>query len=195
MNSEDKAELLDAIFSYQNWIEVWKLSYAVSLVFDHMISYFEKSKQEYEQKCEQQRENAKKRWKKEGSKKGEDKKNDETTPLSVSKDWELLEIVEKFVENKENYHQIQYQIKKNWKEAYIRKQYDEAEKLVKIVWWKDNLKAILQFCLLDDFRKNQILSIKKLRDKNKDKVPYYEVIIDKIKTRKPQNKVAKIPTV
>ncbi len=209
MKVEDKAELLDAIFLYQNGMEVGKLSYAVSLVFDHMVANFENFEEEYQKKCDQKRENAKKRRWKQGSKKKEEKteQTETTTPLpaptdeeasqEAKKDAELWEIVEAFVEYKaEHYHQIQHQIKKNGKENYLDKQYSEAEKLVKLVGGIINLKAILKFCLVDDFRKKQILSIRKLRERNKEKVPYYEVIVDQIKDWKPPpSKVAKIPTV
>ena len=55
----------------------------------------------------------------------------------------------------------------------------EAEKLIKKVWL-DTFRTILNYIYQDDFRSKQILSIAKLNRKNKDGVPYYIVMIDKV---------------
>jgi hypothetical protein len=68
----------------------------------------------------------------------------------------------------------------------------EAERLVKKVWM-DGLQTILNFISQDDFRSKQILSIAKLNRRNKEWVPYYIVMMDKIKQYTP--KVIHIPTV
>ena len=107
----------------------------------------------------------------------------------------LYKIIKYFITNKSLYPQISYQIKKKWLKQYLVEQYKEAEKLEKEIWL-DSLKTILNFCIVDDFWKNQILSVKKLNEKNKDKVPYYLVISEKILQRntvKPN--VCSIPTV
>jgi hypothetical protein len=68
----------------------------------------------------------------------------------------------------------------------------EAEKIIKQIWL-ETFTTILSFIKQDDFRSKQILSIAKLNRKNSDGVPYYVVIMDKIKQYKP--KVISIPTV
>ena len=59
----------------------------------------------------------------------------------------------------------------------------EAEKIIKKIWMSD-FKDILSFISNDDFRSKQILSIAKLNRKNKEWVPYYVVIMDKMKPQK-----------
>jgi hypothetical protein len=46
----------------------------------------------------------------------------------------------------------------------------------------------LKFIKQDEFRSKQILSISKLRKKNKEWIPYMVLMIDRIKSYKPQTK-------
>lgn len=75
---------------------------------------------------------------------------------------------------------IQYLINKQWKDKYIYSQMLEAEKVIKKIWLQ-NFKDILNYIKNDDFRSKQILSIAKLNRKNKEWVPYYIVIKDKMR--------------
>lgn len=97
----------------------------------------------------------------------------------------LYYLVELFTREKiTNYKQIYTLSKKNWEKKYFYTQYLEAEKITKKTWI-ETFETILKFCLVDDFWKNQILSIAKLNKKNKDWAYYYDVMIDKIRERKP----------
>lgn len=97
----------------------------------------------------------------------------------------LYYLVELFTREKiTNYKQIYTLSKKNWEKKYFYAQYLEAEKITKKTWI-GTFETILKFCLVDDFWKNQILSIAKLNKKNKDWAYYYDVMIDKIRERKP----------
>ena len=87
---------------------------------------------------------------------------------------------------------ISYLVKTNWEKKYIYTQMKEAEKIINQVWL-ETFTTILTFIKQDDFRNKQILTIKKLNKKNSDGVPYYVVIMDKIKQYKP--KVISIPTI
>lgn len=108
----------------------------------------------------------------------------------------LYNIIKYYTTNKSIYPQIKYLIDKKWFDAYVEEQYKEWVILKKKIWL-ENLKTILKFCLTDEFRKNQILSIRKLNEKNKDKVPYYLVISEKLLLNKDAqtNNVCSIPTV
>ena len=68
----------------------------------------------------------------------------------------------------------------------------EAEKVIKKIGIQ-NFTTVLSYIKQDEFRSKQILSIAKLNRKDKDGVPYYVIIMDKIKQYKP--KVISIPTV
>jgi hypothetical protein len=118
--------------------------------------------------------------------KAKTKKNqitDEDLTIYITNNNRLYVIVSKYIENNKQYWSISYQINKQWKEKYIYSQIQEAEKLVKEIWFK-NLNDILEFIPKDDFRSKQILSIAKLNRKNKEWVPYYVVIMDKMKPQK-----------
>ena len=118
--------------------------------------------------------------------KAKTKKNqitDEDLTIYITNNNRLYLIVCKYIENNKQYWSISYQINKQWKEKYIYSQMKEAEKLVKEIWFK-NLNDILEFIPKDDFRSKQILSIAKLNRKNKEWVPYYVVIMDKMKPQK-----------
>ena len=104
----------------------------------------------------------------------------------------LLNIVTWYIDNNITYTSINYQINKQWKEKYIESQIEEAEKLIKKIWFQ-NFQLILQYLPHDDFWSKNILSIAKLNKKNKEWVPYYAVIMDRIKSYTP--KVVSIPTV
>lgn len=118
--------------------------------------------------------------------KAKTKKNqitDEDLTIYITNNNRLYLIVCKYIENNKQYWSISYQINKQWKEKYIYSQMKEAEKLVKEIWFK-NLNDILEFIPKDDFRSKQILSIAKLNRKNKEWVPYYVVIMDKMRPQK-----------
>lgn len=76
---------------------------------------------------------------------------------------------------------IKYQIEKDWLEVYLWKQYEVVDKLIKDWFTLEQIQLTLLFIKQDDFWKNNILTIKKLRQKNKDWVPYIVVILWKAK--------------
>jgi hypothetical protein len=104
----------------------------------------------------------------------------------------LLDIITWYIDNNITYPSINYQIKKQWKDKFLNTQVEEAEKLIKKIWFQ-TFQTILQYLPHDEFWSKNILSIAKLNKKNKDGVPYYAVIMDRIKQRTP--KVISIPTV
>jgi len=80
---------------------------------------------------------------------------------------------------------VAYQIKDRWYETVIQSYADEARKLINIdKLTEEQLKTIIDFVLQDDFWNKQILSMWKLRAKNKEKIPYYLVMIDKLKHKR-----------
>ena len=104
----------------------------------------------------------------------------------------LLDICNTYIDNNITYPSINYQINKQGKEKYIEWQIQEAEKLIKKIWFQ-TFQTILQYLPHDEFWSKNILSIAKLNKKNKEWVPYYAIIMDRIKQRTP--KVISIPTV
>lgn len=92
---------------------------------------------------------------------------------------EIISFIDK---QKENMASIAHQVKTS--PNYINKQAVEYEKLLNDL---DKLNAknmsisILEFITNDDFWKNNIWSITKLRSKNKDWIPYYIVMLEKMK--------------
>ena len=104
----------------------------------------------------------------------------------------LLDIITWYIDNNITYPSINYQIKKQWKDKFLNTQVEEAEKLIKKIWFQ-TFQTILQYLPHDEFWSKNILSIAKLNKKNKDGVPYYAIIMDRIKQWTP--KVVSIPTV
>ena len=116
----------------------------------------------------------------------------ESLTIYINNNTQLYDIVNKYITSNINTWNISYLVKKHWELNYIYSQMLEAEKVIKQVWLQ-NFITILSYIKQDEFWNNQILSIAKLNRKNKDGVPYYIVIMDKIKEYKP--KVISIPTV
>ncbi len=120
----------------------------------------------------------------------------ETTLLSIEEEKEkssakkekeneiynVYDFVEDFIDK--NNWTIQYLINKD--KDYIKKQGQYVDKLIKQWYDIETIKTVLNFIKQDNFWKNQILSIKKLTEKNKDWVPYIVVMIEKIKEYKPK---------
>ena len=104
----------------------------------------------------------------------------------------LLDICNTYIDNNITYTSINYQINKQWREKFMNTQVEEAEKLIKKIWFQ-TFQTILQYLPHDEFWSKNILSIAKLNKKNKDGIPYYAVIMDRIKNYTP--KVISIPTV
>lgn len=94
------------------------------------------------------------------------------------------EVVSFLWDSYEKYSTVKYQIdKKQWK--YIDETMKDYNYLCK-EYWEETVKTVLAYIKQDDFRKNQIQSISKLRKKNKDWIPYIVVMMEKIQNRKPK---------
>ena len=113
------------------------------------------------------------------TKKNDISESDLTIYISNNK-W-LYDIVCKYIDvDKGN---IQYIIDNKYNKSYnkyIYSQMLEAKKIIKEIWL-EKFTATLDFISKDDFRSQQILTIAKLNRKNKDWIPYYLVIKDKMK--------------
>lgn len=118
--------------------------------------------------------------------------SEEAITIYISNNNVLYNIVYEYIYSNIETWNISYLVKTNWEKKYIYTQMKEAEKIINQVWL-ETFTTILAFIKQDDFRNKQILTIKKLNKKNSDGVPYYVVIMDKIKQYKP--KVISIPTV
>lgn len=118
--------------------------------------------------------------------------SNESLTIYISNNKQIYDIVYKYIYSNIDTWNIQYLINKHWENQYIYTQMLEAEKIIKKVWF-DTFVLILTYIKQDEFRNQQILSIAKLNRKDKDGVPYYVVIMDKIKNFK--SKVISIPTV
>lgn len=101
--------------------------------------------------------------------------------IRIKKDLEEYKFVDDFI-NKEN-PTIQY-LTKN--ENRILNQYKSIDLLNKDWYSNEAIQLALQYIKQDDFRSKNILTIEKLRRKNKDWVPYIVVILELIKNRKPK---------
>ena len=106
---------------------------------------------------------------------------DEALTIYISNNNLLYDIVCKYIDVDNG--NIQYIIDSKYNKSYnkyIYSQMLEAEKIIKKIWL-DKFKDILNFIKQDDFRSQQILTIAKLNRKNKEWIPYYLVIKDKMK--------------
>lgn len=84
----------------------------------------------------------------------------------------------------QNYPSTRYQIDKQ-QDKYVDTMMKDYNYLCK-EYWEDTVKTVLAYIKQDDFRKNQIQSISKLRKKNKDWIPYIVVMMEKIQQFKPK---------
>lgn len=71
-------------------------------------------------------------------------------------------------------------------EDWKKKQYKAIDLLNRDWFSNEIIQVALQYIKQDDFRSKNILTITKLREKNKDWVPYIVYILDRIKNRKPK---------
>ena len=117
---------------------------------------------------------------------------DEALTIYINNNTQLYDIVNRYITSNINTWNISYLISKHWELNYIYTQMKEAEKVIKQIGIQ-NFTTILSYIKQDEFWSKQILSIAKLNRKDKDGVPYYVIIMDKIKQYKP--KVISIPTV
>ena len=99
----------------------------------------------------------------------------------MKKDLSEYQFVDQFIDPSNP--SVAYQMQKS--DDYLLKQYAEIDKLNKD--WFDNatIQVVLQYIKQDKFRSKNILSIRKLREKDKDGVPYIVRMIEKIKQFKP----------
>lgn len=120
---------------------------------------------------------------KEGNHEEEEKERIENKikSIKIKKDLEEYKFVDDFI-NKDN-PTIQY-LTKN--ENRILNQYKSIDLLNKDWYSNEAIQLALQYIKQDDFRSKNILTIEKLRRKNKDGVPYIVVILELIKNRKPK---------
>jgi len=103
---------------------------------------------------------------------------------NIKNNIEYYDFVYDFIDQENT--QVKYQLSKN--ENYIETQFLEIDKLEKDWFGIDAIKLVLKFIKQDEFRSKQILSISKLRKKNKEWIPYMVLMIDRIKSYKPQTK-------
>lgn len=118
--------------------------------------------------------------------------SEQALTIYISNNNILYDIVYRYIQSNIHTGNISYLVNKQWETKYIYSQMLEAEKIIKKVWL-ETFTTILSFIKQDEFRSKQILSIGKLNRKNSDGVPYYVVMMDKIKQYRP--KVVSIPTV
>jgi hypothetical protein len=100
--------------------------------------------------------------------------------IYISNNNTIYDIVYKYIYSNIDTWNISYLINKQWETKYIYSQMLEAEKIIKQIWLETFI-TILAFIKQDEFWNKQILSIAKLNRKDKDGVPYYIVIMERIK--------------
>jgi len=90
-----------------------------------------------------------------------------------------------FLENKITNPQVNYQVNKQGEEELLQKWADEVDKMSRIDGYtEEQIDYILKYTLQNEFWNNQILSMKKFRDKNPNGVPYFVVMVGEVKKQK-----------
>lgn len=125
--------------------------------------------------------------------KSTEEKKEKSSAKKEKKVWiESTETIDPIVEDmmniqKERLAGVKYQVESKWEQLYLQEQQWHLNRLLKDMkkynLTKEHLKVVIDRVLNDSFRKNQIWSIGKLRQKNKDKIPYRVVFVEKIKTK------------
>ena len=109
--------------------------------------------------------------------------NTHVIPTSQPLDSLPSELVVFLRDSYQNYPSTRYQIDKQ-QGKYVDTMMKDYNYLCK-EYGEDTVKTVLTYIKQDDFRKNQIQSISKLRKKNKDWIPYIVVMMEKIQQYKP----------
>lgn len=90
---------------------------------------------------------------------------------------EIYNLVDSFIDKGNK--TIIYLVEQN--KDYIKSQCQYIDKLLKKKYTIDEIKSVLEFIKNDEFWRKNILSIKKLLEKNKEWVPYFVVMLEKMK--------------
>lgn len=210
LSDEQNWKLLKMMRSYHNGEKYEPNDFVVEIAFEQFKNQFDRDLETYNNVCERNASNWAKWWRPKKNPenpsgfsetqrnpekpKKADKDKDTDTDKEKDKDKEKKELKEsnlyiKGVEDfilfqKNNIPWINYQIEKQWEGAYLQKQYEAYNKILSINKIDSNsLNRILEFIKQDRFRNKQIWSITKLLEKNKEWVPYWVVMIDKIKSK------------
>ena len=211
LSLEDKGKILENIFAYSlNW-EILHDG-LLGVIFWFMKNRFDTDKTDYENRCHKNREVGKLGWRPvkvfdnqsviSETQRVISKPNSNSNSNSNSN--KLKERVYIYKQEKSFYSfvddfidfskpQIIYQLSKNIN--YIESQYEVVDKLINDWYTIEAIRYILNFIKNDAFRKNQIISIKKLREKDKDWVPYMVRMMDYIKEAQEKKKANTIPSV
>lgn len=207
MTNEEKGILFQTILDYQNWKDITSDNIVIRMLFPRI----KKQLDDDNKKRLEEKESRSKAWKLWMEKRWNNNNsvitNDNSVIKSITKITDNVNVnvnvndnvndntlkesnlyikgVEDFIIfQKDNIPWIKYQIEKQWEDNYLQKQYQAYNKIIstnKIT--PLNLDRILEFVKQDKFRNKNIWSITKLLDKNKEWVPYWVVMIDKIKTK------------
>ena len=201
LSLEDKWKILDNIFEFERSWQVLHNWY-IGPIFNFMKIQFEYNKLLYEKRCEINQEVWKLWWrpkknydnlhKPNGIKNNPQKANTNTnTNININKESNIniytqeksfYEFVDNFIDPE--IPQIKYQISKN--NNYIESQYKTIDLLIKDWYTLEAIQTVLAYVKQDDFRSKQILSVKKLREKDKNWIPYIVRMIEKIQQWKPK---------
>lgn len=124
----------------------------------------------------------------------------EAPPIPLAPPQTKYPFVEEFVKEQMHKHQVQYAIKNKWFDEYMDEQYAMVDTIVRLDWYTiEQIALVLEYVLWDEFWRDNILTVWKLRKKDKSKIPYMAVMLDKAKkamdeTQQAQMNLAPIPT-
>jgi hypothetical protein len=96
-----------------------------------------------------------------------------------------------FLEKQSHKEQIKFLIEKRGENEILQEWADEVRKLREIdEWTEKQIQIVFEYTAQHDFWKDQILSVKKFRQKNKAGVPYFVVIVDELGRQSEHSKIA-----
>lgn len=93
-------------------------------------------------------------------------------------------LIENFIDKQKP--QIAYQIKKQWEDEYLNKQVRGLDLLEKDGFTLETIQTVLSYIKQNEFRSKNIMSITKLREKDKNGIPYIVRMIWEIQQTKPK---------
>lgn len=204
---EEKSEFLETLLNYHNWIEVNPVTW-FKFIRPKIKKTLDDNWAHREEISKIKKDAANKRWKQKNAPaskwmhmhpKASTRKqvhyvtdtvtDTDTITDTVTKEEYLINNPEKInlIENfiNENQSQIAYQIKIKWRDKYYASQAGELEKLIKDWYNLETIQTVCQFIKQSDFRSKNIMSIKKLREKDKEWIPWMVRMIAEIQRWKP----------
>jgi len=193
LTREEKGELLEAIFEYQQTSTIINMCPIVKMAFMFFKNQFDIDQKKYIDKCLKNKENANLRWNANASNGMRTEANHADKDKDKEKEKDKDKVKDKLVLNKFNTYTIEFSNKlallfpentRPKSDKQLNDWCDVVDKLTRLDGLTyEQIHELTNFARAHEFWSGQFLSLLKLRKKNKDGVPYHVVFAELLKTK------------